>query len=183
MKALVALVAAIVLVAPTARAQEDELPSHPSSRSRSGRFTYGGSIGFGVGSDTWGVSLRGAAGYLVTERLWTGLSGRFQWTHDGRYSPDLDSVDYGVGAYARCFVIDRLFASGEWDWTTYDTTTAWGDPGVRANISSFLVGVGYGQPIGPGNLLLVEALYDVSGNARGLYGTNWVTRISFVTGF
>ncbi|MRR13436.1 hypothetical protein EG835_13505, partial [bacterium] len=114
MKALVAVVAALVLVSPLARAEEGDPVSPPPARARSGRFTYGGSVGFGIGDSTWGVSLRGEAGYLVTERLWTGVSGRFQWTHDERYSPTLDSVDYGVGAYARYFVFERFFASGEW---------------------------------------------------------------------
>ena len=183
MKALAALVAALVLVAPLARAEEGEQASPPPARSRSGRFTYGGSVGFGIGDSTWGVSLRGEAGYLVTERLWTGVSGRFQWAHDDRYSPTRDSVDYGVGAYARYFVFDRLFASSEWDWTSYEATTAWGAPAGRESVSSFLVGGGYGQPIGPRNLFLLELLYDVTGEARGLYGTPWVTRISFVMGF
>ena len=183
MKALVALAAALILVAPLARAQEDELAPPPPARPRSGRFTYGGSVGFGIGDSTWGVSLRGEAGYLVTDRLWTGLSGRFQWNHDDRYSPTLDSVDYGVGAYARYFVFERLFASSEWDWTSYETRTARGASAGRESFSSFLVGAGYGQPLGPRSLLLLEALYDVSGNARGLYGTPWVTRFSFVAGF
>lgn len=183
MKALVAVVAALVLAAPLARAEEVDPVSSPPARARSGRFTYGGSLGFGIGDSTWGVSLRGEAGYLVTERLWTGVSGRFQWTHDERYTPTLDSVDYGVGAYARYFVFERFFASGEWDWTSYEPTTAWGGAAARESVSSFLVGGGYGQPIGPRSIFLVEALYDVTGEARGLYGTPWVTRFSFVMGF
>jgi len=37
--------------------------------------------------------------------------------------------------------------------------------------------------MGPRSIFLVEALYDVTGETRGLYGTPWVTRFSFVMGF
>ena len=184
MKALRPLVVAAVLLlaAPCARAQEDQGAPQAAFRPRSGRFTYGGSVGFGIGSASWGVSLRGEAGYLVTDRLWTGVSGRFQWTHDDWYGESYDSIDWGVGAYARYFVFDRLFAATEWDWTSYELRTA--EPsGGRDSFSSVLVGAGYGQPLGPRSLLLVEVLYDVTGNARGIYDTPWVTRLSFTTGF
>lgn len=139
-------------------------------------------MGIGFGTESWGVSLRGEGGYLATERLWTGVSGRFSFTHDSRYSPTLDLFDYGVGVYARYFVVDRLFASTEWAWTSYEVRTT-GPTSGREDISSFLVGGGYAQPLGPGNLLLLEGLYDVTGNARGLYESPWVFRFSFVAGF
>ncbi len=184
MKAILPLAAALLLVEPAARAQDDQDQGAPQAtfRPRSGQFTYGGSVGFGLGSSGWGVSLRGEVGYLATERLWTGVSGRFQWTHDDRYGESWDSVDYGVGAYARYFVVDRLFASTEWDWTSYEVRTT-GPSAGRESFSSFLVGAGYGQPLGSRSIFLVELLYDVTGNARGLYGTPWVTRLSFATGF
>lgn len=184
MKALLPLVAALLLVTPPARAQDDQDQGAPkaSFRPRSGRFTYGGSVGFGIGSGAWGASLRGEVGYLATDRLWTGVSGRLQWTHDDWYEESHDSFDYGVGAYARYFVLDRLFAATEWDWTSYEFRTNTGSTG-RDSFSSVLVGAGYGQPLGPRSLFLVEVLFDVTGNATGIYDTPWVTRFSFTTGF
>lgn len=182
MKALVPLVAAFLLVAPAVRAEEGEGAPPQTFQPRSGRFTYGGSFGLGVGSSAWGVSLRGEAGYLVTDRLWTGVSGRLQWTHDEWYGDSYDSFDYGFGAYGRYFVFDRFFVSTEWDWTSYEVRMSPSGSG-RESVSTFLVGGGYGQPLGSRSVFLVELLYDVTGNARGLYGTSWVTRFSFVTGF
>jgi hypothetical protein len=182
MKALVPLVAALLLVAPAALSQDDQAAPQPAFKPRSGRFTYGGSVGFGIGSGTWGASLRGEVGYLATDRLWTGVSGRFQWTHDDWYEESQDSIDYGVGVYARYFVLDRLFATTEWDRTSSETR-ATGPSSGRDSFSTFLVGAGYGQPLGPRSLFLVELLYDVTGNAQGIYDTPWVTRLSFATGF
>ena len=70
MKALVPLVAALLLVAPAAQAQDDQARGAPkaSFRPRSGRFTYGGSVGFGIGTGTWSASLRGEVGDLATDR-------------------------------------------------------------------------------------------------------------------
>jgi hypothetical protein len=182
MKAVVPLIAALLLVSPPVGAQDDQGAPQPTFRPHSGRFTYGGSVGFGIGTASWGVSLRGEAGYLVTDRLWTGVSGRFQFTHDDWYDESYDSVDYGLGVYARYFVLDRVFATTEWAWTSYEVRST-GPASGRDSFSSFLVGGGYGQPLGPRSLLLIEALYDVTGNAQGLYDTPWVTRLSFATGF
>jgi len=181
MKTFVPLLAAFLLLAPPALAEEDENAPPPRAHPRSGRFTYGGSVGFGFGDVNW-ASLRGEVGYLVTDRLWTGVSGRFQWTNDGRYEPSEDFVDYGGGVYARYFVLDRLYAATEWGWTSYELRTA-DSSSARDNVSSFLVGGGFGQPLGPRNLLLLEVLYDVTENTRGLYDTPWILRFGFVAGF
>jgi hypothetical protein len=181
-KLLAPLLAALLLSSAPLRGEEEEGAPPAPARPRSGRLTYGGSLGFGIGSESWGVSLRGEAGYLVTERLWTGVSGRFTWTHDDRYSPTLDLVDYGAGAYVRYFVFDRFFASTELAWTSYEVRTA--DPSAgRDEFTSFLVGGGYAAPLGPRNALLLEALYDVTDNTQGLYGSPWLVRFSFVAGF
>lgn len=182
MRLLVPILSSLLLLAPGARAEEDQRPPRTSSGPRSGRFTYGGSVGFGFASGIFAVSLRGEVGYLVTDRLWTGVSGRFQYTVDDRYEGSDDFLDYGGGAYARYFVVDRLFAATEWGWTSYEVRTV-DSSSSRENLSSVLVGAGYGQPLGPRSALVVELLYDVTGNARGLYGTPWVTRLSFTTGF
>ena len=178
------LLASLVLAACHAAAQDDpDQASRPRSfQPRSGRVTYGGSFGFGIGSDGWGASLRGELGYLATDRLWVGASGRFQWSHDEWYGDSYDAFDYGVGAWGRYFVFDRVFASTEWDWTSYEVPTSPSTSG-RESFSSLLVGAGYGQPLGSRSVFLVEVLCDVTGNVNGVYGTPWVTRLSFATGF
>lgn len=182
LKTLVLFVAAMLLASLPVGTQDDQGAPQPTFRPRSGRFTCGGSVGFGIGGVSWGASLHGEAGYLVTVRLRTGVSGRSQFTHDDWYEESYDSVDYGFGSFARTFVFDRFLATTEWDWTSYEVRSA-GPSSGRDSFSSFLVGGGYGQPLGPRSLILVEVLYDVTGNAHGLYGTPWVTRLSFTTGF
>ena len=176
------LLATLALAAQSARGQEEEAPPRDSARSsRASRFTFGGYLGFGFGDVSW-ASVTGEVGYFATDRLWVGTTGTFSYTSDGRYEPTWNSTDYGVGAYARYFVLDAFFAETEWSWTSYEVLGFDGSTG-RSSVSSLFVGAGYGQSLGGPSLLLFEVLYDVTGNAKELYGTPWRFRAGFVTGF
>jgi hypothetical protein len=128
---------------------------------------------------TW-VGLSGEVGYLATDRLWIGPSGMFRYTDDTRYTPSFHGVDYGFGVFTRYFVFDRFFAATEWTWTSYESRLVGGG---RSSITSFFVGAGYGQPLGGRGNAIFEVLYDVTGNANGVYGTPWVVRAGFTYGF
>jgi hypothetical protein len=177
---LVPLLAALVLASPAARAQDQPGQAPAGYGFTSSRFTFGGSLGFGFGSVTW-VAVSGELGYLATDRLWVGTSGMFRYTDDTRYEPSFQAVDYGFGVFGRYFVFDRFFADTEWSWTSYETPTF--SSSARSSISSFFVGAGYGQSLGGRSLVLLEVLYDVTGNAKGLYGTPWLVRAGFAMGF
>ena len=173
------LLAALLLSAPLARAQD---PVDATTR-RGGPapipLTFGGSLGFGFGSVTW-VSVSGEVGYLPADKVWVGVSGMFRYTDDSRYRPHFSGVDYGFGVFGRYFVYSRFFASAEWAWTSYENRT----PDLpRDNITSFFVGGGYGQPVGARSNVMLEVLYDVTGHANGIYGTPWVVRAGFTYGF
>lgn len=175
---------AAALAAAPARAAEPETQGGPPPRPaafRPGRFTFGGAFGFGIGDVSW-VSLAPQIGYLPMDRLWVGLSARIQYTHDGRYDPSFDSWDYGTGIFGRYFVWNQVFAHAEWNWTSYEVRTSF-TGSDRESISAVLVGGGYGQPVGGHSSVIMEILYDVTGNARGIYGSSWVFRAGFVTGF
>ena len=129
---------------------------------------------------TW-VLVSGEVGYLATDRLWVGTSGMFRYTDDSRYEPSFHAVDYGFGLFGRYFVFDRFFAGAEWSWTSYESRTGGSSGGAASR--GFFVGGGYGQALGGPASSVFEVLYDVTGNAKGLYGTPWVIRAGFATGF
>jgi len=171
--------AALLLGSPPAGAQ-DQAGRAPSDYGlRSSRFTFGGSLGFGFGTVTW-VGVSGEVGYLPTDRVWVGTSGMFRYTDDSQYQPSVQAVDYGVGVFGRYFVFDRFFADTEWTWTSYENRTAGAE---RTRITSFLIGGGYGAPVGGRSSVMFEVLYDVTGNAKGLYGSPWIVRAGFTMGF
>jgi hypothetical protein len=179
MRRLVPLLAVLILASPPASAQ-DQAGRAPSDYGlRSSRFTFGGGIGFGFGSVNW-VSVSGEVGYLPADRVWVGTNGMFRYTDDTRHEPSFHATDYGVGVFGRYFVFDRFFADTEWAWTSYESRTF---DASRSNITSFLVGGGYGAPLGGRSSATLEVLYDVTGNAKGVYGTPWVVRAGFAMGF
>lgn len=173
------LLASLLLAAAPVRAQDPQDTPPRRGGPGPGRWTFGGSIGFGFGSVTW-VSLTGEVGYLPADKVWVGTSGMFRYTDDSRYSPSVTALDYGVGVFGRYFVFDRFFADVEWTWTSYEVRLGGSS---RDNITSVLVGGGYGQAIGGRSSVIFEVLYDVTGNAKGVYGTPWIVRAGFATGF
>jgi hypothetical protein len=177
MRRVAPLLAVLALAAAPASAQDAPRPR--GLEGGENRITLGGSIGFGFGSVTW-VGITGEVGYLVTDRIWAGTSGMFQYTDDSRYQPSVSALDYGFGVFGRYFLIGSFFADAEWTYTSYESRTA--DAG-RSGITSVLVGAGYGTPVGGRSSVLVEVLYDVTGNAKGVYGTPWVVRAGFAIGF
>ncbi len=180
MRRLLPLVAFLLLAPGPARGQEKPHYDSPPPVFQPGRFTLGGYLGFGLGSVNW-VSISGEVGYLATERLWIGTTGRFQYTEDHRYEPTTHSVDYGFGAFTRYFVLSQAFAAAEWSWTSYEIPT--GSSSTRSSISSLFLGAGYGQGLGSQSILMAEALFDVTGNVKGVYGTPWIFRIGWAMGF
>lgn len=176
------LLAALLASSPALLAQEEAPPGkdRPARRgSGPSRLTLGGSVGFGFGTVTW-VGVSGEVGYLVTDRLWAGVSGMYRYTDDRRYEPSFTATDYGVGTFGRYFFFDRVFGSVEWAWTSYEARTFGSD---RETITSVFVGGGYGQPVSGNGSIVLEVLYDVTGNAKGVYGTPWVLRAGFTYGF
>jgi len=178
MRRLVPLLAVLVLASAPARSQDQSRPARGLGAGES-RFTFGGSLGFGLGSVNW-VGISGEVGYLVTDRIWAGTSGMFRYTDDTRYQPSYTATDYGFGVFGRYFVNAGFFGDVEWTWTSYEVRAA---GTARDNITSVLVGGGYGAPVGGRSSVLFEVLYDVTGNAKGVYGTPWVVRAGFAMGF
>lgn len=178
MKRIAPLLAVLLVASAPASAQDPSRPARGLGAGES-RFTFGGSLGFGFGTVTW-VGVSGEVGYLVTDRIWTGTSGMFRYTDDTRYEPSFQAVDYGFGVFGRYFVFDRFFADVEWTWTSYEDRAA---GAARSSITSVLVGGGYGAPVGGRSSVMLEVLYDVTGNAKGVYGTPWVVRAGFAMGF
>jgi hypothetical protein len=173
------LLAVLVLASAPAPAQ-DQAGRAPSDYGlRTSRFTFGGSLGFGFGTVTW-VGVSGEVGYLPTDRVWVGLSGTFRYTDDSRYEPSYTATDYGFGVFGRYFVYGGIFGAVEWSWTSYENLAAGTE---RDNIASVLVGGGYGAPVGGRSSVTFEVLYDVTGNAKGIYGSPWVVRAGFAMGF
>lgn len=182
MKRLAPAALALLLFAPPALGQREtsDVPP-PPPRFGGERFTIGGSFGFGLGTVNW-VSISPEFGYLVTGRLWAGASASLQFSNDTSYDPDFNSFNYGFGLFVRCFVFDGLYATAQGNWSSVALRSFDGATG-RENQSNLYLGGGYAQQLGGNAALVVALLYDVTGNAVGLYGQPLVFQFGVVVGF
>jgi hypothetical protein len=162
---------------------QDEVrpPRRPAFDFGPNRFTFGGAIGFGFGDIDW-VSASPQVGYFVTSKLWVGVNGTFQYTNDKRFEPHFKSTDYGGGVFTRYVVLRDVYAAMEWSWLSYEQRVGI-DGNSRRSVSALYLGAGYGLPVGQAATAVVEALYDVTGNAEQVYGTSWVIRAGLAAGF
>lgn len=179
-RTLIAL-ALLLFALPAFGQQEASVSPRPLSLFGGERWTFGGYIGFGFGTVNW-VSVSPEVGYFAAERLWIGANGYFQFTNDTSYSPDFNSTSYGFGLFTRYFFFGRAYAAAQWSWSSVEFLSFDGNTG-RDNQSSFYLGGGYAQPLGGNTAFLIEVLYDVTGNAVGLYGSPLVLQMGVTVAF
>lgn len=176
-----AALALLLVVLPAAGQQESSAPPRQPSPFGGERWTFGGYVGFGFGTVNW-VSVSPEVGYFVAERFWMGVSGYFQFTNDTSYNPDFNTTSYGFGLFARYFIVSRAYAAAQWNWSSIQLRS-FGGAATRDSQSVFYLGGGYAQPLGGNTALLVEVLYDLTGNAVGLYGSPLVVQMGVVVAF
>jgi hypothetical protein len=64
------------------------------------RWFFGGGVGAAFGSVDY-LEIAPLVGVRVVPRLDLGLQPFFRWTNDGRYSPSVETSDYGTRLFAR----------------------------------------------------------------------------------
>lgn len=138
-------------------------PPEPEEKPKSSlgqRWFFGGGVGASFGDVDY-VAVSPLVGFRATKRLDVGVQPFFRWTDDGRYSPKLETTDYGASVFARVRVIGGLFAEVDYQLTSYEFPEVSGGTS-RDTYDSFLAGAGYSFPIGGHVGFYVSALYDFS---------------------
>lgn len=145
---------------------------------------WGGSFGAAFGTVDY-IQISPVVGFYPVEKLATGLRLTYQYRNDNRYTPDLNTSDYGAGLFARYHFIPQVFAQGEYDFLNYEYPTLSGGK-ERDTIHSLLGGGGFSQPLGNHVALHFTVLYDFlydSGDLYRPYNSPWVYRIGVGVGF
>jgi len=138
--------------APAPAAEAEPKPSMKN------RFFVGGGIGATFGDVDY-VEIAPLLGFQAVPRVGLGFQPFYRWTNDGRYSPSIESTDYGARVFARFRVVSNFFVEADYQFTSYEYLD-FNSGTTRASDNAFLAGVGYTMPMGRNVGLYFSALYD-----------------------
>tara|TARA_B100001109_G_scaffold255665_2_gene259885 strand:- start:12563 stop:13162 length:600 start_codon:yes stop_codon:yes gene_type:complete len=160
-----------------ARDFADRKPPPPPPKDRKfdpDRMRYGGSFGATFGQITY-VEVSPTVGYMLTDRLLSGIGGKYIY-----YEENLDFFDYktniyGGSIFSQYFILDNVLAHTELEVLNLDDRFIIGE---RVNVTSFFVGGGYVSEIGDRSFGSILVLFNLTEDINTPY-TNPVIRINF----
>jgi hypothetical protein len=150
----------------------------------SDRWFYGGGVGVSFGDITY-VEVSPLLGYRVDDRLSVGGSLIFRYRDDDRFSPSVNTSDYGGGLFARYTVVAPFFLQAEYEYLNYEVLRP--DRSTeRMNANSVFAGGGVTHPLNRNVSLFATVLYNLtysSYDEPGPYSSPWVVRFGVSAGF
>jgi hypothetical protein len=159
-----------------------ETPPPPAQTNS--KWFFGGGIGASFGDVDY-IEIAPMVGYRVHPRVSTGVGAFWRNRSDNRYSPSVDTTDYGGSVFAEALVARPIFIHAEYEYVNYEYSTGPGGT-IRDSTSSFLVGAGVFQPLGGNVGFYASALYNLSYDSNDLtspYDNPWVYRVGVSVGF
>jgi len=124
------------------------------------RVYVGGGVGLSFGTIDY-VSLNPLVGFKLAPRVSLDVQPFYRWTRDSRYSPSVDTTDYGAGVFVRVNIIQGLFGEAGYEYTNYEFVNSLGGT-ARDTHNAYLAGAGYAFPAGRNVSFYTTALYDFS---------------------
>ena len=159
------------------------LTAVPATAQNSNVF-FGGGLGLSFGTIDY-IEVAPMIGIQVTDEFSTGINLIYRYRDDSRYNPSLSTNDYGGGVFARYHILPNLFAQTEYEYLNFEYYNSTGSK-ASDSYSSFLVGGGISQPMGPNAALHAAILYNFSYSDSDLfrpYDSPWVVRVGVSAGF
>jgi hypothetical protein len=150
---------------PTEPTTPPATPAPPAEKPKTpmqDRWFFGGGVGAAFGSVDY-LEIAPLVGFRVVPRVDLGLQPFYRWTNDSRYSPSLETSDYGARLFARFRVVYNFFLEADYQFTSYEYPNGFGGS-TRASNNAFLAGAGYSMPVGRNVGLYFSALYDFTYN-------------------
>jgi hypothetical protein len=158
-------------------------PSTPRPAWRD-KLYFGGGVGLSFGDIDY-VEVAPLVGYQLNPRISFGVGAFYRWTSDDRYTPSLDTSDYGASVFSRINIVPPIYAHVEYEFVNYEYLTFAGT-NAREGDSNVLVGLGFFQPTGGRSGFYASALYNLmydEDDPTSPYDSPWVYRIGFTIGF
>ncbi len=184
MKKLPLAAAVLALALPAfAQAPEPEVPPAKPRSSMKNKFFVGGGVGLAFGTVDY-LEIAPLLGFRVAPRVDLGLQPFYRWINDGRYSPSLETTDYGARLFARVRIVARFFAEADYQFTSYEYANGTGGS-TRSTNNAFLAGVGYTMPFSNNAGMYFSVLYDFTykGDQANFYNSPIQFQIGASVGF
>ena len=156
----------------------------PPPKHHVNRFFFGGGVGLSFGDVNY-FEISPMIGVRVLPRFDVGVQPFYRWVKDTRYSPDLETYDYGASLFARVRVISSFYVEADYQYTNYEYPTS-ATQTTRSTYDAFLAGAGFYQPVGKNVGFNVGVLYDFSYDSNDPfrpYDSPWRVQAGVSVGF
>ncbi len=151
-----------------------------ASPENNNRWTFGGGIGFGFGSNNYfTLSAAPRVGYRLTEDLEGGVLGSVSWQKSNAYS----STMVGVGPFLNYYIARTFFVSANYQHYFINYKDKFYDFKANADEDALYLGGGYMQRIGNNSYLQLGLMYNVLWKENSsIFSSGLVPNIGFVVG-
>ncbi|MCJ8152834.1 hypothetical protein MKJ01_03530 [Chryseobacterium sp. SSA4.19] len=151
-----------------------------NSGENSNRWTFGGGIGFGFGSNNYfNLSAVPRVGYMLTNDLEGGILGSVSWQKSNAYS----STMFGVGPFLNYYIARTFFVSANYQHYFINYKDKIYDVKANTNEDALYLGGGYMQRIGNNSFLQLGLMYNVLWKENSsVFSSGLVPNIGFVVG-
>lgn len=151
-----------------------------ASPENSNRWTFGGGIGFGFGSNSYfNLSAAPRVGYRLTEDLEGGVLGSISWQKSNAYS----STMLGVGPFLNYYIARTFFISANYQHYFINYKDKIYDFKANTNEDALYLGGGYMQRIGTNSYMQIGAMYNVLWKENeSVFSSGFVPSVGFVVG-
>lgn len=141
---------------------------------------FGGAIHLSFGDYTV-IGVEPILGYRITPKLSAGVSARYDYIKDSRYTPTRETSQYGGSVFGRYRITDALYAQIEpasYNTEQFDTD---GSSAGREWVPYLFMGAGYRQPLSERSWIYAQLLFDVLQDNKSPYD-DWTPFLSIGIG-
>ncbi len=151
-----------------------------TSPENNNRWTFGGGIGVGFGSNNaFYLSASPRVGYRLTDDLEGGVAGSVSWQKSNSYS----STMFGVGPFLNYYIARTFYVSAIYQHYFINYKDKFYDFKASGDEDALYLGGGYMQRIGNNSYLQLGLMYNVLWKENSsIFSSGLVPNVGFVVG-
>jgi hypothetical protein len=151
-----------------------------SSGNQNNRWTFGGGLGVGFGSDNYfNLQVSPRVGYKITDQLEGGLSGNVSWQTSNFYK----STMFGFGPFMNYYFGRSFFIVANLQQYFINSTEKYSNYKFSTDETALYLGGGYMQNIGNNAFMQFGVMYNVLWKEnKSIFSSGFVPSVGFVVG-